>query len=114
MKRYTAASAVLGSLAIADILADLTYFALNSVVYSVKLLNHTAVWAWLPQISLLSTPLQHILDTRLRRVCSAVSSVRPYVQNRHIFDAVKEEEIWPSPYTVGHPSIMVDFSLYCN
>ena len=42
-----------------------------------------------------------------------VGSVRPYVQNRHIFDAVKEK-IWPSPYTVGHPSIMVDFSLYCN
>ena len=59
---------MLGSLAIADIIADLTYFALNSVVYSVKLLNHTAVWAWLPKISralLLSTPLQHILDTRL-------------------------------------------------
>ena len=42
---------MLGSLAIADIIADLTYFALNSVVYSVKLLNHTAVWAWLPKIS---------------------------------------------------------------
>ena len=38
-----------------------------------------------------------------RRVCSAVGSVRPYVQNRHIFDAVKEE-IWPSPYTAGHLS----------
>ena len=43
---------------------------------------------------------------------SNVGSVRPYVQNRHIFDAVKEE-IWTSPYTVGHPSIIVDFSLYC-
>ncbi|KAL5503358.1 hypothetical protein EMCRGX_G010290 [Ephydatia muelleri] len=31
----------------------------------------------------------------------------------HIFDAVKEE-IWPSPYTVGHPSIMVDFFLYSH
>ena len=62
---------MLGSLAIADILADLTYFALNSVVYSVKLLNHTAVWAWLPAkiTYLLSIPLQHISDTRLRINC---------------------------------------------
>ena len=29
----------------------------------------------------------------------------------HVFS---KEEIWPSPYTVGHLPIMMDFFLYCN
>ena len=67
---------MLGSLAIADILTDLTYFALNAVVYSVKLLNHTAVWVWKLKIlrARLSIPLLHILDTRLSR------SIDSYIQ----------------------------------
>ena len=74
-----------------------------------------------------------------RRVCSAVGSVRPYVQNRHIFDAVKEEiqyglllillafslymYCWPLPIlltfcrlsscTVGFLPVLLAFFLYC-
>ena len=62
--------------------------------------------------------IRYNIQCRITNFLHCVSSVG-YVRQWVVFGPMCiswKEEIWPSPYisTVGHLSIMVDISLYCN